>query len=67
MYAQRRVRDCFKENKGLSDHSEIERHYRQGLDTLDMLGRQVRQSGMRAVHVQYVTIANHNCTVQVLL
>lgn len=64
MYAQRRVRDCFKENKGLSDHSEIDRQYRQGLDALDMLRRQVRQSGMSPVHVQCVTVQDHFCDLQ---
>ena len=41
MYAQRRVRDSFKESRRLNDHSDIERLYRQGLDSLDMLRRQV--------------------------
>ena len=50
MYAQRRVHDSFKEKKGLSDYSEIERQYRQGLDTLEMLKRQVWQSETNAVH-----------------
>ena len=41
MYAQRRVRDSFKESRGLSEHSEIERLYHKGLDTLALLRRQV--------------------------
>ena len=41
MYAKRRIRDYFKEKKGLEDASKIAREFQHGLESLEMLQRQV--------------------------
>ena len=41
MYAKRRIRDYFKEKKGLEDASKIVREFQHGLESLEMLQRQV--------------------------
>lgn len=41
MYALRRVRDAFKEKKLLSDPDSIKDEYEKGLQSLEMLKRQV--------------------------
>ena len=41
-YTLRRVRDHFRENKSLKNREEIEKQYKFGLESLEMLKRQVR-------------------------
>lgn len=41
MYALRKVRDAFKENKSLQDAASIERFYNYGTENLAMIKRQV--------------------------
>lgn len=41
LYAVRKVRDSFKEKKLLTDPPKIEQEYNQGLQSLQMLKRQV--------------------------
>ena len=51
MYARRRVRDYLKEKKGLEDAMEIAREYRHGLESLEMLQRQVKFSCKISLHL----------------
>ncbi len=41
-YAERRVRDYFRETRSVTDSAAIEREYKYGLQSLDMFRRQVR-------------------------
>ena len=40
-YAERRIRDYFKEKKYLKDAASIDKEYQKGLEMLQMLKRQV--------------------------
>lgn len=44
MYALRRVRDSFKEKSALTDPQQISQEYDKGLQSLEMLKRQVKYS-----------------------
>ena len=41
MYALRRTKDAFKENKSLSDESQIQKSIQEAKDNLEIIRRQV--------------------------
>lgn len=42
MYALRRIKDAFKENKGLQDNNEVKQNIEYGFKSLGIIQRQVK-------------------------